>query len=101
MKDKKYVHMVQMQYSTDDYDGVETLLFDTREKAVKAFHNLIAMVKRESWIQNGFINEEVRENYELDTNLDNIGAYDLWWNFKKNDDYYYHTFIDLREIEVE
>ena len=101
MKDRKYVYMVQMQYSTDDYDGVETLLFETREKALKAFYNLIEMEKRESWIQDGYLDGEVRENYELDSNIDNIDACDLWWNFKKTDDYYYHTFIDLRQIEVE
>ena len=100
MKDKKYLYMVQMQYSTDDYDGVETQLFETREKALKAFYNLIEIEKRETWIQEGYLDNEVRENYELDSNLENDDACDLWWNFKKIDDYYYHTFIDLRQIEV-
>ena len=42
--------------------------------------------------------------YELDTNIDNIDdneKHELWWNITDKFNYNYHSFIDLRIMEIE
>ncbi|MBR2909089.1 MAG: hypothetical protein IKC11_01930 [Clostridia bacterium] len=102
MEQNKTVYMIQIQYSTDDYDGVDTFLFENREKAIKKLHKLIEIEKQTAWIQDAYEEDgSINEDYELDENLNDKDACCLWWNFKCLSDYYYHTFIDLREIEVQ
>lgn len=101
MKNKKYVYMVQIAYSTDDCDGVETYLFDSKEKAIKKFFKQIEFEKQETWVKNAYDNDILSEDYELDTNIEDKDANSLWWNISYHVDFYLHTFIDMREIEVQ
>lgn len=42
----KKIYLVLFQYSTDDADGIDTQAFDTYEKAVNRFHELIEAEKQ-------------------------------------------------------
>ena len=100
--EKHYVYLIQIQYSTDDYDGVDTFLFENREKAISKLHKLIEIEKQTAWIQDAYEQDGLLNNdYELDDNLEDSDSCSLWWNFKCLSNYNYHTFIDLREIEVQ
>lgn len=105
MEEKKFVYMVQLDWSNDDDQAVETYLYDTREKALKKFYEIINEDKnnKDLWSihafdENGNLDEE---EYELDTNIDNENAIDLYWNLKCNSNFYLHDFLDLRTMEVQ
>ena len=97
----KEVYMVQLDYSTDDCQGVDTYLYDTKEKALLHFYEIIKQEKKDSWIENAFNeNGSVNKDYELDTNIDDDNSCDLWWNITCKQDFYLHTFLNLRKMEV-
>ena len=39
--EKKYAYLVMFDYSTDDFSGIDTYLFDTYEKALNKFKEII------------------------------------------------------------
>ena len=97
---KHYVYILQIDYSTDDYEGVETKIFHTREKAVEEFKQQILCEKRQTWIQDAYENGKLKHGYELEENADDPDAVDLFWNITCHENFYLHTFIDMRAVEV-
>ena len=97
---KHYVYMLQIDYSTDDCQGVETHIFATRYQAVEKFKEQIEFEKKQTWIQDAYENDKLLEGYELDQNTDDDNDTDLWWNMSCHHDFYLHTFIDMKKMEV-
>ena len=100
----KKVYLVMMQYSTDGCDGIDTECFDTYDKAVKSFKDTIENEKQSenNWASNAFNNGILEHNYELDCSPDYTDGkeHELWWNLTCKVDWYLHTFIELRILEV-
>lgn len=40
------------------------------------------------------------DDFELDTNIEDKDANEYWWNYTCQSNYYLHTFIDLKIMEV-
>ena len=97
---KHYVYILQIDYSTDDYEGVETQIFHTREKAVEEFKQQIECEKRQTWIQDAYKDGKLLKGYELEENANDTDAVDLFWNISCHENFYLHTFIDMRQVEV-
>ena len=99
------IYLVMMQYSTDDCDGVDTECFDTYEKAVNRYNQMIEAEKKpdNSCVANAFENGVLQHNYELDCSpIHSDGQeHELWWNITCKLDWYLHTFIELRILEVQ
>jgi len=102
--EKKYAYLVMFDYSTDDYSGIETFLFDTYEKALKKFKEIISTETNpeKSWVGDCYNKGNISDNYELDTNIDCADEkLDLWWNFTNKYDWNLHDFIDLKKMEIQ
>lgn len=101
----KKVYLVIMQYSTDDCDGVDTQCFDSYEKAVKCFNQMIEDEKNpeNSWVGNAFKDNQIQHNYELDSSIHIVEGeeHELWWYVNCKLDWNLHTFIELRILEVQ
>lgn len=97
---KHYVYMLQIDYSTDDCQGVETHIFATRYQAVEKFKEQIEFEKKQTWIQDAYENDKLLKGYELDQNTNDDNDTDLWWNMSCHNDFYLHTFIDMKKMEV-
>ena len=101
----KKVYLVMTQYSTDDCDGIDTLAFDTYSKAVKHFKEQIEneISYDGYWPVNAFENGVLQHNYELDCspNYTDDEEHELWWYLHCKLDWYLHTNIELRILEIE
>lgn len=101
----KKIYLVMMQYSTDDCDGVDTECFDTYEKAVNRYNQMIEDEKNpnNSWAANAFDNDILQNDYNLDCSpiYSDGQEHELWWNITCELDWYLHTFIELRILEVQ
>ena len=99
------IYMVQLDWSNDDDQGILTYLYNTKEKALEKFNKILEEEKTLDWYwskdafdENGNLDEE---NYELETNIDDESAIELYWQLKCNGNFYLHDFLELREMEVE
>ena len=95
MMEKDIVYLIQLDYSTYDCEGIDNYIFITREKALDKFYSLIKLEKE-------FYKNEYShiDDFELDTNIEDKDANEYWWNYKCESNYYIHTFIDLKIMEV-
>lgn len=104
MENKK-IYMVQLDHSTADDEYVDTYLFAKYENAERKFYELQKMTLNTRWINNALDIEANPLNYDIDTNInDEKCVYyqcDLWYNFKLKNDYNYHFFLDLKQMEIE
>ena len=104
---KKIVYLVLFDYSTDDCNGIDINLYDTYQKAVNRFKQIIEQEKNPnmSWVANAFDDEDKLINwYELDTNIEDLEdnqVHELWWNITDKFNYNYHSFIDLKIMKIE
>ena len=96
--EKQEVYLIIFEYSTKDYTGIDTYLYDTREKAIKKLKELVENEKKFYNIEYSHIN---KEDFEIDTNIDDENACEYWWNIQCKSDWYLHTNIDLRIKEIE
>ena len=96
--EKQIVYLILFEYSTEDCNGIDTYLYNTREKAIKKLQELVENEKK-------FYNTEYlhinKEEFEIDTNIDDENACEYWWNIQCKTDWYLHTNIDLRIKEIE
>lgn len=99
------IYTIIFDYSTDDTDGVDVELFDTYEKAVNRFNEIIENEKNPdmSWV--GDILDEngnIPEDYEFDRSpdFDDGTEHVLWWNLTDKNNWYRHDFLNLRILEV-
>lgn len=95
MLEKEIIYMVQLDYSTDDCNGIDNYLFNTKEKALDKFYSLIKLEKEYYKKEYSYI-----DDFELDTNIEDKDANEYWWNYTCQSNYYLHTFIDLKIMEV-
>ena len=96
------VYMIQLDYTTPDYDDVNTYLFKNKEDAKKEFFRLIDVEKKTSWVKDAYTNNVLdAEQYDLDTNIDDDTAEEYFWTIGANYDWYYRTSIELRIMEVQ
>ena len=99
---KQKIYMIQIDYTTPDYDDVDTYLFKNKEDAKKEFFRLIDVEKKTSWVKDAYINNVLdAEQYDLDTNIDDDTAEEYFWTIGANYDWYYRTSIELRIMEVQ
>ena len=100
--EKQKVYMIQLDYTTPDYDDVDTYLFKNKEDAIKEFFRLIDVEKKTSWVKDAYTNDVLdTEQYDLDTNIDDNTAEEYFWTIGANYDWYYRTCIELRIMEVQ
>ena len=100
--EKQKVYMIQIDYTTPDYDDVDTYLFKTKEDAKNKFFRLIDVEKKTSWVKDAYTNDILdTEQYDLDTNIDDDTAEEYFWTIGANYDWYYRTSIELRIKEVQ
>ena len=100
--EKKFVYVVLFDYSTDDCNGIDLYIFDTYQKALNKFNEIIEQEKQPemSWVGEKFKNNTF--DYELDTNIEEAKeGVELWWNVTDRNDWYSHDFLDLRIKEIE
>lgn len=99
------VYEILLQYSTDDGSSVDSFIFDSYEKAVKRFKELIEEEKIYiEWVKNAFESEETLKDYEFETNIDeeykdNL-EHELYWEITDKYDWYQHDYFELRISEV-
>lgn len=96
--EKQKVYLIIFEYSTPDCNGIDTFLYDTREKALNKLKELVEGEK-EFYKKEYSAFEE--SEFELDTNIDDETAIEYWWNIECKTDWYLHTNIDLRLKEIE
>ena len=99
--EKKFVYVVLFDYSTDDCSGIDLYIFDTYQKALNKFNEIIEQEKQPemSWVGEKFKNNTF--DYELDTNIEDAkDGVELWWNVTDRNDWYFHDFLDLRTKEI-
>lgn len=99
--ENKFVYVILFDYSTDDCSGIDLYIFDTYQKALNKFNEIIEQEKQPemSWVGEKFKNNTF--DYELDTNIENAKeGVELWWNVTDRNDWYFHDFLDLRIMEV-
>lgn len=95
---KQIVYLILFEYSTDDCNGIDTYLYKTKEKAIKKLQELVENEKKFYNTEYSHIN---KEEFEIDTNIDDETANEYWWNIQCKTDWYLHTNIDLRIKEIE
>ena len=96
--EKQEVNLIISEYSTEDCTGIDTFLYDTREKAINKLQELVENEKKFYNIEYSHIN---KEDFEIDTNIDDENACEYWWNIQCKSDWYLHTNLDLRIKEIE
>ena len=96
--EKQEVYLIIFEYSTEDCTGIDTYLYDTREKAINKLQELVENEKKFYNIEYSHIS---KEDFEIDTNIDDENACEYWWNIQCKSDWYLHTNLDLRIKEIE
>ena len=96
--EKQIVYLILFEYSTDDCNGIDTYLYKTKEKAINKLQELVENEKKFYNTEYSHIN---KEEFEIDTNIDDENACEYWWNIQCKTDWYLHTNIDLRIKEIE
>lgn len=101
---KQYIYLIIFDWSTTDSDGIETFLYRNFEDARKHFNE---MIENEcdadlSWVGSEVFDEngDVNDGYELDCNIDDKNAKELYWHVVDKSDYNRRSFIDLFKREI-
>jgi len=96
MLEKDIVYMVQFEYSTDDCQGTDIFLYKNRKDALHKFKELQTQEKKFYETEYSHI-----EDFEVDTNIDDENAYEYFYNTTCLSNFYLHSFLDLKVMEVE
>lgn len=97
------IYLVVLDWSTDDCSDVDIEAFDTYDKALARFKELIEEEKENiDWIHAAFDeNGKNLPNYEFDEHWgSDDGPFPCWWNITDANDWYNHDFLSLRILEV-
>lgn len=102
--EKQKIYVVQLDWSTEDNEGNELELFDTKEKALKKFNEIIKEEKtmdyylgKDAFDKNGNL---LTDEYNLDTNIDNPNALEFYWELRCTTNFYLHDSVQLLVKEV-
>ncbi len=97
--EKQKIYVVQLDWTNEDDEGVVTELFATREKAVEKFNAIVQEEKTLDWYwsKDAFDKDGKldTENYELQTNIDDPNALELYWELKCKGNYYLRDTLQL------
>lgn len=101
----KKAYTIVFEWSTADASAVDIEVFNTYDKAVCRFNEIIEEEhdSSKSWAGDAFDeNGILRKNYELDCNEEFTDGkeHELWWNLQCTMDWHLHDFIELRILEV-
>ena len=101
----KKVYIVQFDWSTTDAEDIELYVYDSYEKAYDKFKELICAERKPkmSWVGDIEFDDEgypVDEHYEFSFEDNNSCESEVWWHIVDKNDWYVHSFIDLRVMEV-
>lgn len=99
------VYIVQFDWSTPDAGSVDLYVFGTYDKAYDKFKELICAERNpeNSWVGDIEFDDEgypVDDHYEFDCEDNNSCESEVWWHITDKNDWYQHSFIDLRVMEV-
>lgn len=97
------VYVVMIDWSTEDWSDVDIYIYNAYEKALEKYKELIKdeMNPDNSWVGNiEWENGIPQDHYELNSK-DGKPKENLYWHIEDTWDYNYHTFIDLRIMEVQ
>ena len=100
---KKYVYMVEFDWSVEDGCDIETELFSTYEKALARYDEIIANEKTEdmSWVADAIKpNGTILKGYTLEETGDRNKKEDLSWHFTMDDYYFFHSIVSLKKKEI-
>lgn len=97
--DKKEIYVLQLAWSNEDSEGINTTLIEDREKAIKKFKEVIEEEKTLDWYWSSDAFDKdgnlISEEYELDTNVDDPNAVEFYWELKCISNYYRHDSLQL------
>lgn len=98
------IYLVVFDWATDDESCVDIDAFDTYEKAVNRFNEIIQLEKdsRYSWVADAFDeNDEIVHGYEFDYLEPNAKQEtECYWNITNKNDWYMHDFLSIQIKEV-
>ncbi len=97
--DKKEIYVLQLAWSNQDSEGINTTLIEDREKAIKKFKEVIEEEKTLDWYWSSDAFDKdgnlISEEYELDTNVDDPNAVEFYWELRCKNDSYKHDSLQL------
>ena len=100
---KKYVYMVEFDWSVEDDCNIETELFSTYEKALKRYDEIIANEKTDgmSWVADAINpNGTIVKGYTFEEFGDRTKQENLSWHFSSDDYYMLHSIIHLKKMKI-
>ncbi len=101
----KKAYTIVFDWSMEDANGINVEIFDTYEKAVATFNEIIEDEHNpdiswagDAWDENG----DLLEDYELDCNeqFTDGKEHELWWNLECKHNRYLYNHLELRILEV-
>lgn len=100
------VYIVQFDWSTSDCEGIDLYAYNEYDKAYDKYKELITeeMNPDNSWVGNIEFDDEgypIDDHYEFDFEDNNSCESEVWWHITDKNDWYQHSFIDLRMLEVQ
>lgn len=104
--DTMEVYTIVFEWIVDGADGIDVEVFDTYEKAVKRFNEIIENEKHEpnGWVDKAFDEngDLLEEDYDLDCNdpFTDGKEHELWWRIRCERDWFLHENLELRILEV-
>ena len=98
-------YTIVFEWSTEDANGVDVEVFDTYEKAVTRFNEIIETEQDPdmSWVSGAWDeNGDLLKDYELDCNeqFTDGKEHELWWYIVCKNDWCLHDHLELRILEV-
>ena len=101
---EKYIYMVRVCYSSEDYEGIDTHIHKTFNGALANYNNLIEIECSPtfSWVGEYAFDENGRlnEGYEIDNTSYEGKEKDLLWEIRCKYDWYRRITIQLLKLEV-
>lgn len=99
------VYIIQFDWSTSDASNVELFVYGTYDKAYDKFKELICNERNPemSWVGDIEFDDEgypVDDHYEFEFEDNNSCESEVYWHITDKSDWYQHSFIDLRVMEV-
>ena len=101
----KKVYIVQFDWSSSDAGSVDLFVYGKYDDAYDKFNELICAERNpdNSWVGNIEFDDEgypLDEHYEFEFEDNNSGESEVYWHITDKNDWYTHSFIDLRVMEV-
>lgn len=100
---KKYVYMVEFDWSVEDGCDIETELFSTYDKALERYNQLVNEEKNneDGWVHDVFEpNGTILKGYTFEEYGNKEKQEDLYWSCVMDEWYEYHSIIQLKKLEV-